>query len=146
MTQLIPFRADLDAPTDDIREAIVDAVCMARARVDAKAKLMTRIEEGGVLATDDGRLAHVLAELLLDAANAFPGPIAASNVVVLTCTRLAGFAVIRIADNGPLVPRHGLCLAALVESMGGGLRAETTPGGCSVVTVLVPIEPTPATA
>jgi signal transduction histidine kinase len=138
VTQLIPTRSFYE-PIDDVRDALVCAISMAKARVEQKATLVTRIEGGGSLA-ETGVLAHVVAELLLDAANAFPGAIADGNVIVVTSQKIARFAVVRVSDNASGTPRHALCLAPVVARFGGELRIETTPGDGATVTIMLPID------
>lgn len=137
MTQVIGLRDDLEAPPDLIRDAIVFGVGLARDRVDAVATLVTRLDDGGPTARTMGLLTHIVTELLLDAASAFDLD-DGGNVVVVSSQRIGRFVVVRIADNAPGGLRHGLCLAAVVERIGGELRMETSPGGAAV-TVLVPV-------
>jgi signal transduction histidine kinase len=139
MTQVIGMRGDLDAPPDRVRDAIAIGVGMARDSVDAVATLITRIEDGGPSDRTTGLLAHLVTELLLDAASAFTGGGIAGNVVVVSTQRIGRFVVVRVADNAPGLPRHGLCLAGVVERIGGELRVETSPGAGAAVTVLVPV-------
>jgi signal transduction histidine kinase len=138
VTQLIARPVTYE-PIDDVRDALVCAITMARGRIAEKATLVTRIEGGGSMA-ETGVLAHVVTELLLDAANAFPGPIADGNVIVITSQNLARFAVVRVSDNASGTPRHALCLAQVVARFGGELRVEASPGDGATVTILLPLE------
>jgi len=139
MTQVIGMRDDLDAPPDRVRDAIAIGVGMARNSVDAVATLITRIEDGGPIDRSTGLLSHVVTELLLDAASAFSVDAPDGNVVVISTQRIGRFVIVRVADNAPGLPRHGLCLAGVVERIGGQLRVETSPGAGAIVTVLVPV-------
>src|SRR5690349_10066402 len=141
MTQVIGMRGDLDAPPDRVRDAIAIGVGMARDSVDSVATLITRIEDGGPTDRTTGLLSHVVTELLLDAASAFSadGVGQAGNVVVVSTQRIGRYVIVRVADNAPGLPRHGLCLAGVVERIGGELRVETSPGAGAAVTVLVPV-------
>ena len=138
MTQVISRRDDLLAPPDNVCDAIATGVAMARDRVSGVATLVTRIEPCGPVARSTGLLTHVVTELVLDAAHAFTGTPADGNVVVVSSHRIAGYVVVRIADNATGLPRHGLCLAGVVERIGGELRVETEPGGGTAVTVMLP--------
>lgn len=139
MTQVIGMRGDLDAPPDRVRDAIAIGVGMARDTVDAVATLITRIEDGGPIDRTTGLLSHVVTELLLDAASAFSADGVDGNVVVVSSQRIGRFIVVRVADNATGLPRHGLCLAGVVERIGGEVRVETSPGAGAAVTVLVPV-------
>jgi signal transduction histidine kinase len=141
VTQVISRRDDLCAPADNIREAIATGVAMARDQIGIVATLITRIEPCGPVTRSTGLLTHVVTELVVDAAHAFAGTAADGNVVVVSSQRIAGYVVVRVADNATGLPRHSLCLAGVIERIGGELRVETGPGGGTAVTVMLPFPP-----
>jgi PAS domain S-box-containing protein len=131
-----------------------------------RAQVEQRLGATPTVLADDARLGQVLVNLLVNAAHAIaPGDLEHNRVVIGTGTDEAGRAVIAIRDTGkgmtPEILKRifdpffttkdigagtGLGLAishGIVSSMGGILRADSTPGEGSTFEILLP--PAPAT-
>ena len=126
-----------------------------------RARVEVRLGAAPPVLADEARVGQVLVNLLVNAAHAIaPGDVAHNEVVIATRTDDSGRAVISVRDTGAgmasdvlkrifdpffttkdLGAGTGLGLAishGIVTSLGGQLRAESTPGAGSTFEIVLP--------
>ncbi len=158
--------AERSSPVD-VRRSIEAALRMASSQTKVRARVVERFGATPLALADEGRLAQVFLNLLINAAHAIPeGAPEANEITVSTVTDTDGFVVIEFADTGSGVPVSqlervfdpffttkpsgvgtGLGLSvskSIVESFGGTLTAYNRPvRGSAFVVRLKPAQSQP---
>ena len=145
-----------------VGEVIDLAVRLVSHRIRETALLRLEGPRPGATVLGDGaRLAQVLMNLLLNAAQALAAQPSAQNKITVSNTSSGSLALIEVADNGPGIPEAlreqvfapfyttkpvgegtGLGLAIsrqIVTSLGGNLAVGTSPGGGATFRITLPL-------
>ncbi|HEY6034795.1 MAG TPA: ATP-binding protein, partial [Kofleriaceae bacterium] len=153
----------------DVAEVLRGAARLASNEIRHRAQLVWELETVPRVSADEGRLAQVFLNLIVNAAQAIPEGRSDENRITLrTSTDARGRAVIEIADTGsgmsPEVVAHafdpffttkdigsgtGLGLSichGIITSLGGEIVLDTTPGRGTTVRVCLPACAAPSPA
>jgi PAS domain S-box-containing protein len=173
MSQISEVMRDLGGVARDRPRALVDLATLANGAIriggheaEGRAKLERELEEGVAVIVRGARVAQVLLNLILNAAQAIPKGNADNNRIVVRVRHAGDRAIVEVADTGPGVPEHvgerifepffttrtslggtglGLWLSrAIVEEEGGTLTWRNRPEGGALFTVSLPLAHTPA--
>jgi PAS domain S-box-containing protein len=168
MAQISEVMRDLGGVARDRPRALVDLATLASGAIriggheaEGRARLERELEEGVAVIVRGARVAQVLLNLILNAAQAIPKGNAEHNRIVVRVRHAADRAVVEVADTGPGVPEHvgerifepffttrttlggtglGLWLSrAIVEEEGGTLTWRNRPEGGAQFTVSLPL-------
>jgi PAS domain S-box-containing protein len=154
-------RADAPLAPTDIHAAIAIATGIAGHELRTTATVVQELGAVPLVISDESRLAQVLVNLLVNAAQSFPHKDPETNRIVVRTTREPGGSVaIDVADNGPGIsdsvrPRifepffttkggaHGTGLGlaisqTIVASMNGTLSFSTVPGAGTTFRIVLP--------
>jgi CheY-like chemotaxis protein len=157
-------RDDGPAVPTDVSTTTEIALHMAMHELRQNARVQVLFADGPPLPrvlADESRLAQVLVNLLVNAAQAFALPEPSRNLVTIGADTVGGYLVLEVADNGPgidpeALPRifdpffttkpvgqgTGLGLSishSIVTALGGELRCESTPGHGARFLVKLPL-------
>jgi signal transduction histidine kinase/CheY-like chemotaxis protein len=152
----------------DVRTAIESAARMAGHQIRHRARLRCDVDISAAVLVNDGRLAQVLLNLLVNAAQAIPVGRADRNDIVIRAYDRDPYVAVEVEDTGVGIPRDilhrvtepffttkavgegtGLGLAVcknLVERIGGRMEIESTAGVGTTVRLLLPSAARPALA
>jgi PAS domain S-box-containing protein len=175
MGRIIAELRSISRPRDQASQAMDLASCIDWAmratahEFNNRARVTLRLGQTPLVMADEARLGQVLVNLLVNAAHAIaPGSFEHNEVVITTRTEESGRAVISVHDTGcgmtadvlkrifdPFFTTKdvgagmglGLSIShGIVSSLGGVLRADSTPGAGSTFEILLPPAPaaTPA--
>ncbi len=145
----------------DVRTALTASIAMAQNEIRHRARLTTDLEEVPLVLGEEGRLAQVFLNLLVNAAHSIPEGEAEKNEIrVTTRTDANGAACVEVSDTGVGIdPAHltkifdpffttkelgvgtGLGLSichGVVTDLGGRIEVESTVGRGSTFRVLLP--------
>jgi PAS domain S-box-containing protein len=145
----------------DVRVPLEAAIAMARNEIRHRARLVVDLQPVPSVAADEGRLAQVFLNLLVNAAHAIPeGATERNEVRVATRPHEDGGACIEVADTGTgIAPEHvarifdpffttkdlgagtGLGLSichGVVTDLGGRIDVDSVPGRGSTFRVVLP--------
>jgi PAS domain S-box-containing protein len=168
MGQITEVMRDLGGVSRDRPRGVVDlpslasgAIRIASSEAEARARIVRTFEDGVAVEARPGRLAQVLLNLILNAAQAIPKGLADRHRIDVRVRRAGDRALIEVADTGPGVPDGvadrifepffttrgglggtglGLWLSrAIVEEEGGTLTWRNRPEGGAVFTVSLPL-------
>jgi PAS domain S-box-containing protein len=168
MAQITEVMRDLGGVARDRPRAVLDlgtlangALRIASYEVESRAKVERVFEEGVVVEARGARLAQVLLNLVLNAAQAIPKGHAEGNRVVVRVRKEGDRALVEVADTGPGVSDAvaarlfepffttrgsqggtglGLCLSrGIVEEEGGTLTWHNRPEGGAEFVVSLPL-------
>jgi CheY-like chemotaxis protein/anti-sigma regulatory factor (Ser/Thr protein kinase) len=150
-----------DVPVD-VRVPLQSAIAMATHEIRNRARLVSHLTDVPLVMADEGRLAQVFLNLLLNAAHAIPEGHYARNVVTVRTRADDGFVCVEIEDTGtgiapdvlprlfepffttkPLGVGSGLGLSVsqtIVTGFGGAITAQSVPGKGSMFTVKLPVD------
>jgi PAS domain S-box-containing protein len=153
-------REDIALHRVDVRSTIETALSMAAREVKHRATVQVSVDEVPAVHADESRLTQVLVNLVVNAAQAFGVADPGVNAIIVTATRHAGRVSITVKDNGPGIPSHlqnrvfdpflttkpvgqgaglGLSISrSIIDTMGGELTLESTPGAGSSFTIVLP--------
>ncbi len=148
-------------PTD-VGRAVARAVSLAAVELRGKATVVDKVESSFRVMADESRLAQILGNLLVNAAEAFEGCAdQAQNHIVVECAASRdGRVTISVSDNGPGIPPEllrrifdpffttkpigqatglGLSISrSIVTSLGGDLHVDSSLGGGATFRVTLP--------
>ena len=153
----------------DVNGVLDSAAELAAMQLRHRARLTRRYEALGPARANPFRLGQVFLNLLVNAADALREDGPDNEIVLLTRTRVDGFVIVEVQDNGAGVPAElqsrifdpffttkpvgkgtGLGLAvchAIVTSFGGQIACESAPGrGATFRVTLPPARPESATS
>lgn len=147
----------------DVHEVLRRSIRMAQGEIRHRAKLVRDDAEVAPVLANDGRLAQVFLNLLVNAARAIPEGRADQNEIRVVTRSEGSWAVVEVHDTGQGIPPErlgrifdpffttrtdgkglglGLSIShSLVTRMGGELTVESTPGRGSVFRVRLPVAP-----
>jgi PAS domain S-box-containing protein len=153
-------REDIALHRVDVRSAVETALSMSAHEVKHRATVHVSVDEVPAVHADESRLTQVLVNLVVNAAQGFGVADPGANVIIVTATRHAGRVSITVKDNGPGIPSQlqrwvfdpffttkpvgqgtGLGLSvsrSIIDTMGGELTLESTPGAGSSFTIVLP--------
>jgi signal transduction histidine kinase len=163
-------RADSGPPREvDPRAVLKTALNLSRASIKHRARIETELEDVPTVLAEEGRLAQVLVNLLVNAGQAIPEGENAENVITAASrTRPDGWAELEVRDTGCGIPQEdlarifdpffttkpvgvgtGLGLSichGIIEAAGGRMEVESAVGVGTRFRVLLPPagSPTPA--
>ena len=160
---------DERATAVDVDEVIETAIRMTRSQIRHHARLVRELRAVPPVTADAGRLAQVLINLLVNAAQAIEGGRAEENTITVRTGRRREAVVVEIVDTGRGIPAEdqerifepffttkaigegtglGLWICRnIVNGFGGNIEVESTVGkGTSFRVVLEPSAMTPSTA
>jgi signal transduction histidine kinase len=153
------LRADdgLSPPEADVRQAVEQALRIARPRLRATARVDLQLRDVPPVRTLPGRIVQVVLNLLLNATEALGGRPEKENLICVRLDFAAGRTLIEVSDNGPgLSPAirerfysgapgvhvpDGLGLRIsqeLVHRMGGNILISSLPGAGTTFIVSLP--------
>ena len=146
-------------PTD-VGTTLDISLNMAAHEIRHKATVTRSFIGAPLVMADESRLAQVLLNLLVNAAQAFPTSDTAKNQIVVSCAEENGVVVIGVRDNGPGIPAAlqrrifdpffttkpvgdgtglGLSISqSIVLALGGELTVESTEGSGTLFRVTLP--------
>jgi PAS domain S-box-containing protein len=168
MAQITEVMRDLGGVSRDRPRGVVDlpslvsgAIRIASYEAEARAHIVRSFEDGVAVEARAGRLAQVLLNLILNAAQAIPKGDAERHRIEVRVRHVGDQALVEVADTGPGVPEGvaerifepffttrgaiggtglGLWLSrAIVEEEGGTLTWRNRPEGGAVFTVSLPL-------
>lgn len=149
-----PYKARVE-----VHPVLEDALKLVRNELRNRTRLEKELHPVPMVEADEARLGQVFLNLLLNAAQSMSEEDVSRNVLrVCTRTGVRGEAIIEIHDSGPAIPPDvlarifepffsthassmGLGLSvshAIVTGLGGTLRAESTEGRGTTITVILP--------
>lgn len=151
------LRADdgVGAPIADVRQAVEQALRIARPRLRATARLDLDLRDVPPVLALPGRIVQVVLNLLLNATEALGGRPEKENLICVRLDSAAGRTLIEVSDNGsglaPSVRERlrlgtpaasdglGLTISQeLVHRMGGNLLTSSLPGAGTTFIVSLP--------
>jgi PAS domain S-box-containing protein len=155
-------RADGRPPGPVDLERVIDlAARMASVEIRHRARLVRNIASMPPVRAEEGRLAQVFLNLLVNAAQSIREGAAAGNQICVTARAAGGFVVVEVADTGcGIAPEHldkvfdpffttkpigqgtGLGLAFChntVQQLGGSITVTSEPGLGSKFTITLPV-------
>jgi PAS domain S-box-containing protein len=167
MAQITEVMRDLGGVSRDRPRGVVDlaslasgAIRIASYEAEARARIVRAFEDGVIVEARAGRLAQVLLNLILNAAQAIPKGAVERHRIEVRVRHVGDRALVEVADTGPGVPEGvaerifepffttrgaiggtglGLWLSrAIVEEEGGTLTWRNRPEGGAVFTVSLP--------
>lgn len=149
-----------DVRTIRVGDAIETAVAMAAHQIKHRARLVVRDQSRATVNADHGRLTQVFLNLLMNAAHAIPEGNADDHQIAISSRDEGDHVVVTVVDTGHGIDPNdlphifepfyttktgsggsGLGLAIshkITRSVGGAIRAESTPGVGSTFTVRLP--------
>jgi C4-dicarboxylate-specific signal transduction histidine kinase len=143
----------------EVHPVLEDSLKLVRNELRNRTRLEKELHPVPMVEADEARLGQVFLNLLLNAAQAMSEEDVSRNVLrVCTRTGPRGEAIIEIRDSGPVIPPDvlarlfepffsthpsavGLGLSvshAIVTGLGGTLRAESSEGQGTTITVILP--------
>jgi signal transduction histidine kinase len=158
------LRADdgVGAPAADVRQAVEQALRIARPRLRATARVDLQLRDVPPVRVLPGRIVQVVLNLLLNATEAVGGRPEKENLICVRLDYAAGRTLIEVSDNGPgldpmirdrfyssapsaanVLAPGGLGLRIsqeLVARMGGNILISSLPGAGTTFIVSLPAE------
>ncbi|MBL0216392.1 MAG: response regulator [Myxococcales bacterium] len=158
-------REEKDLLPIDANAVVRSALEMASHELRTQASVELDLSDAPLVQADDSRLAQVLINLIVNAAQAFPSSDPAQNRIMIR-TRVEGQVIIEVADNGPGIEPSvlarifdpffttrqvgagsGLGLAishGIITAFGGTLTCQTVVGEGTTFRIALPLSAIPA--
>jgi signal transduction histidine kinase len=106
-SSLLAFAGDDDSTESDVSNAVAKAVnCVALDPNKLLTQVKIDVQHGVAVRMNPLHLQQVLMNLIINALNALEGRGAAGRLTIAAITRADGSIGIRVADNGPGIPRE----------------------------------------